>query len=875
VGWVNLPVVDGHCPAALIRETILNEHGGVLLMHTLQNRLARVPAKRWQDNEPVYQVLSNRDPLGAPRLTVAVCTRNRTGSLRQCLDALQLLDYTDLDLLVVDNAPDTQETADLVKASYPGVRYVREERPGLNWARNRAVLEACGDIIAFTDDDVIVDPHWASAIAAIFTQSPEVMAVTGLVVPHELETEAQNLFELYGGFGRGFKRKWTHRADYSGKKHLPFGCGQFGTGANMAYRRSLFDSIGLFDPALDVGTVTNGGGDLEMFFRVVKEGHVLVYEPRAIVRHRHRPDLESLKTQIRNNGIGFYAFLVRSAIAYPEEKYAIARFGAWWFCWWSLRRLLLSFCFSMRFPRKLIWAELTGSIIGLGRYFKARKTALKIASSASDASAVSSASDATPGALDSQNRSIQALALKSRRVPKSKPAVSPQTTASQRTAVRTLNLDRPLRPIDDINDVSVVHIYVMNENTIYGSMTLKNHGRPLCVPRLLDALVDTLGLRLLGSSPKKMSYQLAGAKVALYRRFMLPVAQPPPQSQPQQQLRLADEVSVCVVLATYDRPDSLRECLQSLVEQKTSRPIRIVVVDNHPASGLTAPVVAAFPGVLRVDEQRRGLSCARNTGIAHRGTADIVVTTDDDVIAPSDWIEKLVAPFARHDVLVVTGNILPHTIDTHAQLLFEMYGGLGRGFDPIEAGPEWFESFHWDAVPTWRLGATANAAFRAVVFTHPAIGLFDEMLGAGTPTGCSEDTLVFYNVLKNGYTIKYEPAAYVRHKHRSDMRALQNQIYNYSKGHVAYHLLIFARHRDFRSLFRICLFLPYWQARQLYRYLKSFLKRRPGRYPLRLIWCEIRGTLAGPWALWRAWRRVRRLVAKKSRQLRAPQTWRN
>ena len=66
------------------------------------------------------------------------------------------------------------------------------------------------------------------------------------------------------------------------------GAGMFGTGANMAYRRSLFDKIGYFDPALDVGTATNGGGDLEMFFRVLKEGYVLVYEPRAVVRHRHR-----------------------------------------------------------------------------------------------------------------------------------------------------------------------------------------------------------------------------------------------------------------------------------------------------------------------------------------------------------------------------------------------------------------------------------------------------------------------------------------------------------------------------------------------------------------------------------------------------------
>ena len=53
---------------------------------------------------------------------------------------------------------------------------------------------------------------------------------------------------------------------------------------------SCFDRIGAFDPALDVGTPTRGGGDLEMFFRVLKDGYALVYEPRAIVRHRHRRD---------------------------------------------------------------------------------------------------------------------------------------------------------------------------------------------------------------------------------------------------------------------------------------------------------------------------------------------------------------------------------------------------------------------------------------------------------------------------------------------------------------------------------------------------------------------------------------------------------
>ncbi|MGH3086349.1 MAG: glycosyltransferase family 2 protein, partial [Rubrobacteraceae bacterium] len=108
-----------------------------------------------------------------PPITVAVCTRDRAEDLRPCLDALTRLDYPRLDILVVDNAPSSDATERLVKDAYPRARYVREDRPGLDWARNRAIAEARGDILAYTDDDVVVDPGWASALAAAF-EDPQV-----------------------------------------------------------------------------------------------------------------------------------------------------------------------------------------------------------------------------------------------------------------------------------------------------------------------------------------------------------------------------------------------------------------------------------------------------------------------------------------------------------------------------------------------------------------------------------------------------------------------------------------------------------------------------------------------------------------------------
>ena len=107
--------------------------------------------------------------------------------LRHCLGSLTKTNNLFYEILVVDNAPSTEDTKNLIDRQYPQVRYVRELRPGLNWARNRAILEAKGEIIAYTDDDVVVDVGWVKAIARIFAENPDVMAVTGLVIPNELE----------------------------------------------------------------------------------------------------------------------------------------------------------------------------------------------------------------------------------------------------------------------------------------------------------------------------------------------------------------------------------------------------------------------------------------------------------------------------------------------------------------------------------------------------------------------------------------------------------------------------------------------------------------------------------------------------------------
>ena len=380
------------CDATRLAILIGDQFAASITRHLVADALAGGPDPLDASIAPFCPRLDDRV---LPSVSVAVCTRDGAARLPDCLDAIAAVEYPRplMEVLVVDNAPADEAVRTLVEERFPGFRYIVEPRPGLDWARNRAALEAKHEVVAFTDDDVSVDRWWVDAIGRRFAAEPEAEAVTGLVVPDEIEADPQRLFETYGGFGRGFTRQYFRVNTSAGDLTAPQfgGAGRFGTGANMAFRRRVFDRIGLFDPALDVGTPANGGGDLEMFFRVLKHGGLLIYDPSAVVRHRHRRSYEKLREQLANNGVGFFSYLVRSARAYPDERSAFVKLGAWWLWWWSVRRLARSFV-RRDFPRDLILAELCGSLAGLRRYAPANARAAAVASQYGPQTTASSAS---------------------------------------------------------------------------------------------------------------------------------------------------------------------------------------------------------------------------------------------------------------------------------------------------------------------------------------------------------------------------------------------------------------------------------------------------------------------------------------------------
>lgn len=342
--------------------------GGSLAAANVRDALSRgLDGSAWR---PALERMLDYDERAAhgtrrPSATVAICTRERPADLRRALTAITALRGTDHDLLVVDNAPASDATRRVVQ-QFGRVRYVCEPARGLNTARNRALTEARGDVVAFTDDDAVPEAGWLEALLVNFAD-PRVMCVTGLTLPSELETPAQELFEEHCTFVRGFRRHV-----FDGQRDNPLLVGPVGAGANMAIRRSVLARVGGFDERLDGGMPTRSGGDHEMFARVLGSGYRIVYDPAALSWHRHRRDYDDLLDTVYGYGVGVYAMWTGMLL---ERRELGAVKLAWsWFRHGQLPVLLRSVRARRADPRAaLVRAELRGCLHGPRAWFAARR----------------------------------------------------------------------------------------------------------------------------------------------------------------------------------------------------------------------------------------------------------------------------------------------------------------------------------------------------------------------------------------------------------------------------------------------------------------------------------------------------------------------
>ncbi|MFH8715287.1 glycosyltransferase family 2 protein [Streptomyces zaomyceticus] len=286
-------------------------------------RRAERPASARREGARTEDRADGRAPAGTPappRTSVVVATRERPEQLARALDSLLAQDHPDFELIVVDNAPRTSDTHELVTRTYTDrVRYVREDTPGLATAHNTGLAAAEGAVVAFTDDDVIADPHWLTALTEPFAADPGLGCVTGLILPARLRTPAQILLESHGGFAKGFAPRVYDPAHPPADEPLfPFTAGSFGSGANMAFRAAALRRAGGFDPATGTGTAAKGGDDLYAFVAVLSAGFRLRYTSQALVWHHHRDTWQDLRNQAYGYGAGLTAYLTATLVRSPR-----------------------------------------------------------------------------------------------------------------------------------------------------------------------------------------------------------------------------------------------------------------------------------------------------------------------------------------------------------------------------------------------------------------------------------------------------------------------------------------------------------------------------------------------------------------------------
>ena len=829
LGIVTVTCRGGHVYRRGLARAIIRQQADPILRELVRNGMA-TPGMQSLDLDDLIKLPAIEEPVEPGQLTVVICTIGRHWeALEHCLQSLASNTVLPAGVLVVCRGrraePPEPLRASWSAAAFP-VRWLTEPSADLARARHLAVDETKTPLVAFVDELVCVDAKWVAVLCRTFRNYPEAMVVTGSLLPSGVASEASQL--LAAGRERMVWRdplafRWLCLRPDEQMPRTWCNAHKLGSAANMAYRTRLF-STGRGFEAIAGGAAKESCQHLDLWLRVLDARMGIVHEPAAVVRDGGVPTMADAKAELRATAAGISASLVAAAVRRPRHIVSIL-LAAQWF----VRTAIADMIIKRGSPRSLAWARLCGHVMGtcrgvIGllrlpsrRPFAARSATVATTTSESD-------SPFAAGRIVPLELSIQ-----ERHAPDD--GVSPTLEAARLTPV--------------------AEILGLWHGRVLGLVSVVTGSQPVTLEQIRRLIVDrhwdTILSRQLGLRPGIIEFESstrtlradltgeAAGRVLGEHLLGSATTDGAGASGPNQD---APPATVSIVIPTRDRPDDLRECLRAIFAQETDRRVEIIVVDNHPESGLTPPVVAEFSGIRLVTEPRRGSAYARNRGLlASRGS--IIVWSDDDVVAPDGWLEGLLAPFDDPTVGVVTGNIIPFQLKTSAERLCESCCSLSAGAEPFTVDGYWFQASP-DAVQGWEFGTTANVAVRTSVFSDPAVGLFAESLGPGTPIGAGEDPYFFYRVLKAGYRLQYLSDVWVWHKHRSTSRHLRRQVYNYAKSAVGYHTMTLLRDGDQRS--RASLLGGLQQ-----HYIRRLIAAARGRIdvPVSLVAVEIAGHVAG------------------------------
>jgi len=345
LGALDLVLGEHDQSASECAEAIWNAFHGRINDHLRYDGL-RTVAGLTADGLPVDvwpACLRRRDSLRreAPFASVIVCTRNRHELVDRTLRSLQRLDYPNFEIIVVDGSA-TTATADLIRGEFKDVRYFHIGNRGICVGRNCGLDAATGSIVAFADDDVVVDRFWLVELVGALKSEERVACATGLAFPLELATQAQLWFEESGAFTEGFDRRVLDLAVPRERGSLlPYATRRIGAGVSMA-----------------------------AFFDALTNGYKIIYEPRAIVHHEHRRTYDGLRRQLHSHGIGLGIHLTRCLATQPSRIPDFVTRLPRGLSYGLSSKSMVNNRKTTGFPAQLTRAKILGTVIGPLAYVK-------------------------------------------------------------------------------------------------------------------------------------------------------------------------------------------------------------------------------------------------------------------------------------------------------------------------------------------------------------------------------------------------------------------------------------------------------------------------------------------------------------------------
>ena len=208
-----------------------------------------------------------------PRVAVAISTLGRPSDLERCLESLLAGTERPAEVVVVDQSGDSATAAVVAAAAGRGltVRRIEQARRGLGAAQNVAVRATSCPLVAVLDDDCVAASGWLAAVAGVLDDGGQDV-VTGPVLALEPDGERTEAVSTRTSLEpRSFR-----------PTDAPW---HVGSGNNFALRREWFDRVGGCDERLGPGSPGLGGVDMDLFYRLLRGGARIAYEPTALVFH--------------------------------------------------------------------------------------------------------------------------------------------------------------------------------------------------------------------------------------------------------------------------------------------------------------------------------------------------------------------------------------------------------------------------------------------------------------------------------------------------------------------------------------------------------------------------------------------------------------